>query len=314
MKYLKINGSLSLMFFACIVLSVFSCTNDDKFVLPDGTEGDFTTFGVDFTKGGTAVNANGLTLDEWDLCCIDDQVSAYNLYTAGDAASSVERTITHSSGASGTLGAISTFPSEGLQITMLEALAATGLTSDDVAVGESFTISHSLNGVVQGADVTVNIVSSLIDFDSALAGEMTGKATVTAQGGAATTWDGAVGNVWEGSVTFVRQHMNAEDDGEYIIMTKNGDADALEDISFGAYYAGYGTDSQANLPNGDLRLRDVDNKLSISGLSQWDEAYTVTDVVVEGTKLTFAWTNDYGEGAIIELTRADGEDWPALTN
>lgn len=302
------------MFLACMMLSVFSCTNDDKFELSDESEVDFTSFGVNFNKGGTAVAVNGLTLEEWDLCCIDDQVSAYNLYTAGDGTSSIERTITHSGGASGDLSAITTFPSEGIEVSMSEALAATGLTADDVAAGESFTIQHFLNGVSQGADITVGVVSSLITFKSALAGEMTGKATVTAQGGAAATWDGAAGSVWEGPVTFVRQQVNADDDGEYIILTKNGDGDAFEDISFGAYYAGYGTDAQGNLPNGDLRLRDIDNKLSITGLSQWDEAYTVTDVVVEGTKLTFAWTNDYGEGAIIELVRNDGEDWPALTN
>lgn len=322
MKYLKINRSLSLMFFACLMLSVFSCTNDDEFELLDGTKGDFTTFGVNFNEGGTAVVANGLTNDftenaegNWDLCCIDDQFSNYNFFTSGDAASSVERTITHSSGATGNLSAITTFPAGAttLSLTMLEALAATGLTADDVDLNESFKIVHWLNGKAQGgADITINLFSSLIVYDSALAGELTGKATVTAQGGAAATWDGAAGAVWEGPVTFVRQHMNAEDDGEYIIMTMNGVADPLEDMSFGAFYAGYGTDSQGGMPSGDLRLIDVNNKLSITGASQWDEVYSIENVVVNGSLLTFKWTNDYGEGAEIELTRNDGTDWPPL--
>ena len=312
------------MFFACVMLSVFSCTNDDEFVLPDGTEGDFTTFGVNFNKGGTAVVANGLVNDfadaaegNWDLCCIDDQFSNYNFFTSGDAISSVERTITHSSGATGDLSAITDFPADGatFTLTMVEALAATGLTADDVDLNETFTIVHWLNGNAQGgAEVTISLFSSLVVYKSALAGPMTGKATVTAQGGAAATWDGAAGNVWEGPVTFVRQQMNAEDDGEYVIVTMNGAADPLEDMSFGAFYAGYGTDSQAGMPSGDLRLIDVDNKLSITGVSQWDEVYSITDVVVNGALLTFAWTNDYGEGALIELTRTDGEDWPAGLN
>ena len=322
MKYLKINRSLSLMFFACLMLSVFSCTNDDEFELLDGTKGDFTTFGVNFNEGGTAVVANGLTNDiagddvgNWDLCCIDDQFSMYSLFTSGDAFSSIERSITHSSGASGSLSAISSVPADGvqLQLTMLEALAATGLTADDVDINESFTIQHWLNGKAQGgADIKVELFSSLVVYKSALAGELTGKATVTAQGGAAATWDGAAGAVWEGPVTFVRQQANAEDDGEYIIMTKNGAADPLEDISFGAYYSGYGTDAQGSLPNGDLRLRDIDNKLSITGASQWGEVYSIENVVVDGATLSFKWTNDYGEGAEIVLTRDDGEDWPPL--
>ena len=64
--------------------------------------------------------------------------------------------------------------------------------------------------------------------------------------------------------------------------------------------------------SGYLKLRDIDNKLSITGLSQWDEAYTIENVVVNGPLLTFKWTNDYGEGAEIELTRDDGTDWPPL--
>ncbi|MDB4163061.1 hypothetical protein N9602_04225, partial [Saprospiraceae bacterium] len=132
------------------------------------------------------------------------------------------------------------------------------------------------------------------------------------QGGAAATWDGNAGMVWEGPVTFVRQQLNPNDDGEYVISTQNGAADPLDDISFGAYYAGYATDAQGSLPNGDLRLRDIDNKLSITGASQWGEVFSIENIVVDGATLSFKWTNDYGEGAEIVLTRDDGEDWPPL--
>jgi len=63
-----------------------------------------------------------------------------------------------------------------------------------------------------------------------------------------------------------------------------------------------------------LRLTDVDGRIAITGASQWGEVYTVTQASGGGPTATIAWTNDYGEGAIVELTRTDGTDWPDLTN
>ena len=42
------------------------------------------------------------------------------------------------------------------------------------------------------------------------------------------------------------------------------------------------------------------------------QVFSIENIVVDGATLSFKWTNDYGEGAEIVLTRDDGEDWPPL--
>jgi hypothetical protein len=57
---------------------------------------------------------------------------------------------------------------------------------------------------------------------------------------------------------------------------------------------------------------DIDNKLSFTGASQWGEVFSISNVSVTDGVLSFNWTNDYGEGAHVALTRTDGEVWPDL--
>jgi hypothetical protein len=273
-----------------------------------GSDFEGTEFpGNEFTVEGTAISALGVSGD-FDIGKADVQSVNYTVNSRGGAISGVEVRITHPNGSAGSLGTSTSFP-DVKSVSLNDALTATGMAIDDVAVGDMWLVEYLVDGNPTTTSFSINTVTT---FKSALAGLCSGKATVTAQGGAAAGWDGNAGMVWEGPVTFVRQQLNPNDDGEYVISTQNGAADPLDDISFGAYYAGYATDAQGSLPNGDLRLRDIDNKLSITGASQWGEVFSIENVVVDGATLSFKWTNDYGEGAEIVLTRDDGEDWPPL--
>lgn len=296
---MKILNKLSMLLAVLFAITMVGCVGSEF----EGTEYP----GNEFTVSGTAISALNVSGD-FDIGKADVTSVNYTVNARGAAISGVEVRITHPDGPSGNLGTSTSYP-DVKAVSLNDALAATGMSIDAVEVGDMWLVEYFVDGNATTSSFLINTVTT---FKSALAGSMTGMATVTAQGGAAATWDGNAGMVWEGPLTFERQQLNPDDDGEYIIMTQNGNADPLEDISFGAYYAGYGTDAQGSLPNGDLRLRDVDNKLSITGLSQWDEAYTVTDVVVDGATLSFSWTNDYGEGANIVIVRDDGEDWPPL--
>lgn len=296
---MKILNNLSMLFAALIAITMVGCVGSDF------EASDFP--GNEFTVTGTAISALGVSGD-FDIGKADVASVSYTVNARGAAISGVEVRITHPDGPSGSLGTSTSFP-DAKTVSLNDALTATGMNIDQVEVGDMWLVEYLVDGNPTTSSFSINTVTT---FKSALAGTMTGMATVTAQGGAAAAWDGNAGMVWEGPLEFVRQQLNPDDDGEYIIMTQNGNADPLEDISFGAYYAGYGTDAQGSLPNGDLRLRDVDNKLSITGLSQWDESFTITDVVVDGATLSFSWTNDYGEGANIVITRDDGEAWPPL--
>lgn len=296
---MKILNNLNILFAAVIAITMVGCVGSDF----EGTEFP----GNEFTVSGTAISALGVSGD-FDIGKADVQSVNYTVNARGAAISGVEVRITHSDGSTGSLGTSTSFP-DVKAVSLNDALAATGMSVDDVEVGDMWLVEYLVDGVATTTSFSINTVTT---FKSALAGSMTGLATVTAQGGAAATWDGNAGLTWSGPVTFARQQLSPNDDGEYIIVTQNGAADPLEDISFGAYYAGYGTDAQGSLPNGDLRLRDIDNKLSITGASQWGEVYSIENVVVDGATLSFKWTNDYGEGAEIVLTRDDGEDWPPL--
>ena len=296
---MKILNNLSVLFAAIIAITMVGCVGSDF----EGTEFP----GNEFTVEGTAISALGVSGD-FDIGKADVQSVNYTVNARGGAISGVEVRITHPNGSAGSLGTSTSFP-DVKTVSLNDALTATGMAIDDVAVGDMWLVEYLVDGNPMTTSFSINTVTT---FKSALAGLCSGKATVTAQGGAATAWDGNAGMVWEGPVTFVRQQLNPNDDGEYVISTQNGAADPLDDISFGAYYAGYATDAQGNLPNGDLRLRDIDNKLSITGASQWGEVFSIENIVVDGATLSFKWTNDYGEGAEIVLTRDDGEDWPPL--
>ncbi|MDG1101577.1 MAG: hypothetical protein P8N29_10260 [Saprospiraceae bacterium] len=296
---MKILNNLSVLFAAIIAITMVGCVGSDF----EGTEFP----GNEFTVEGTAISALGVSGD-FDIGKADVQSVNYTVNARGGAISGVEVRITHPNGSAGSLGTSTSFP-DVKTVSLNDALTATGMAIDDVAVGDMWLVEYLVDGNPTTTSFSINTVTT---FKSALAGLCSGKATVTAQGGAATAWDGNAGMVWEGPVTFVRQQLNPNDDGEYVISTQNGAADPLDDISFGAYYAGYATDAQGNLPNGDLRLRDIDNKLSITGASQWGEVFSIENIVVDGATLSFKWTNDYGEGAEIVLTRDDGEDWPPL--
>jgi len=296
---MKILNNLSVLFAAIIAITMVGCVGSDF----EGTEFP----GNEFTVEGTAISALGVSGD-FDIGKADVQSVNYTVNARGGAISGVEVRITHPNGSAGSLGTSTSFP-DVKTVSLNDALTATGMAIDDVSVGDMWLVEYLVDGNPTTTSFSINTVTT---FKSALAGLCSGKATVTAQGGAATAWDGNAGMVWEGPVTFVRQQLNPNDDGEYVISTQNGAADPLDDISFGAYYAGYATDAQGNLPNGDLRLRDIDNKLSITGASQWGEVFSIENIVVDGATLSFKWTNDYGEGAEIVLTRDDGEDWPPL--
>ena len=63
---------------------------------------------------------------------------------------------------------------------------------------------------------------------------------------------------------------------------------------------------------GTLVLRDVCGTLSYTGTDQYGDAWTISNVVVDGSDLTFTWRSAYGETSTVTLTRTDGENWPVL--
>ncbi|CAM2785346.1 hypothetical protein [Flavobacterium frigoris] len=85
----------------------------------------------------------------------------------------------------------------------------------------------------------------------------------------------------------------------------------ISDGSFGGfralYFAAYGDTAATG-----LKLTDVCNKIAYSGTDNYGEAYTFTNLVVSGNKLTFNWASGFGEKGLTTLTRTDNTNWPSL--
>jgi len=141
------------------------------------------------------------------------------------------------------------------------------------------------------------------DFN-AFAGTMNGTA-VAASTEAGIGWDECADNAWSGMVI-----LEEESENVFIAYTIDTLGAQYEDMSFGAYYTCYTqVDTQDGFPNGDLRILVEGSTFSVTGSSQWDEVYTISDQTTDGGRMTFRWTNDYGEAADITLERTDGESW-----
>jgi hypothetical protein len=81
----------------------------------------------------------------------------------------------------------------------------------------------------------------------------------------------------------------------------------ISDATFGLFACLY-SDSA---PAGSLRFTDSCGKIGMSGTDKYGDAYSISDVVVDGAKLTYTWINTYGDGGRVTLTKKSGT-WPSL--
>ena len=212
-------------------------------------------------------------------------------------------------------------PSASYTFTLNDALAALNKTIDDVNGGDDLIFDGVIvmnDGRKFGPDNTGASLQGNNGFDGVFRfvkpllciSELDGTydfVTVTA----GPVWDPGIEVT--GTVRFEQTG-----DGEYdIYVTISGSDIEFLDMSFGAYFGGYGYDpndpnSQSGMPNGDLKLVDACNKLSYKGSSQWGEIYMFNSITVNGNELTLDWINDYEESAVTTIIRTDGSDWPDL--
>lgn len=270
-----------------------------------------------FTVAGATIAVSNVSGSEYNIADLDLTPISFDLTSRGEAVSSLNMYISLNGGDRQLVKSISSLPaSESFNIE--EAAAAAGVLADDLVPGDIFTMSFGEVSTASGefsAGPTVSVLVVTI-FKSALAGVFNCVTTLTNQT-AGYDWDacGEAGATWEGTVEWVRNQTDPNDNGNYTVISTSATGETFNDVSHGAYYACYNTDAQASMPNsataGDLFVSDVDGTISIPGASQWGEVFSVTSLSVDGAVLTFSWTNDYGEGAMVQLTRTDGAEWPA---
>lgn len=169
------------------------------------------------------------------------------------------------------------------------------------------------NGVTADApcnDGFLNTTNDTYGEDCSCQGEyQTYTCNCTLEGLYNATTTGIVSDVWECNSTWEGslEIVAAEDSLlEVYIILPNGDR--LLDLSFGSYNACYGTETQENLPNGDVLLYQTCSNYGFTGSSQWDEVFTLEEIVFEDNSIRLHIFNDYGEEWMTVLTKSDGSD------
>jgi len=83
---------------------------------------------------------------------------------------------------------------------------------------------------------------------------------------------------------------------------------SISDAAFGGTTGLYGPGNSAT----GVTLQDICNQISYTGVDQYGEIFTFSNLTVNASKLSFHWENDYGEFGDTTLTRTDGTSWPSL--
>ena len=239
---------------------------------------------TNYRPKGAIVNPGNVDPAFFDFSDQDNAFVAFDLTGKGETVNSAEVIVTHSGGASATWSNETSFPAS-VNVPYTDLLAALGLSSDDVELGDDFvftfkptTASGTFN---QGTTLTTPVtcmsdLSGAMDFVSTnyfCGGDpLTGTVTLTDAGG-----------------------------GKY----------TCDDWAFGTYPECYGGTAASW---GTLALTDVCNQISVSGADNYGDTWEWTITSIDGATLNFDWTQTYGEFGTVSLTRKDGKDWPPLFN
>jgi hypothetical protein len=200
-------------------------------------------------------------------------------------------------------------------VTIPDALAAMGFTTDDINGGDFFEFRLELRDTRGRTFTNTNLSGDVsggvfyrspffyripVICPSNLAGEYD----------LMTTTEGFCGNVFEGEVRFV----DGDTEGTYIIQV-NIDGNWVDDFSFGAYNVCYGPGTAEPGGGNGLRMTDACGQIAFNtaGSSPWGDNFIMTSVEVNGSTLTLGWESSWPpEQGVSNITRRDGSNWPPL--
>ena len=98
------------------------------------------------------------------------------------------------------------------------------------------------------------------------------------------------------------------------------DGDGIYDIASGFWDFGYYCTWYFGAPpgcgggaSGTLQLKEVCGVIRLVGTDQYGDPWQIFNVSTNGPELSFTFLSGFGEQADVVLIRADGEDWPTLT-
>lgn len=237
-----------------------------------------------YVPTGALVSASNVQTGFFDLGDPDNATVAFDLNYTGEDLSTTDIEMDFNGGTPVVFKPSAPVPGTET-VTFNDALAAAGLTIADVAVGDAFRF-HFVTSTASGTHRSSNTLLVNISCRSELAG----------------TYDYVSSNYFcsGGDLT-----------GQVTISEVNAGEYALDDWSFGTYPPCYGGTAASW---GTLILKDVCNKISISGIDNYGDSWEWAITDISGPNLTLTWTMTFGEFGDVVLTRPDGSDWPPLSN
>lgn len=183
-----------------------------------------------------------------------------------------------------------------LRISLLDALEGTGVSVDDLKVGDAFVFSFEVT-TASGTYVTGSRITIPVSCSNKFPGTYDFVSTDYFCGG----------DPLSGSVTITETEA-----GKY----------TFSDWGFGSYQECYGSAASSWGTLAFVRYTSDEcdecsqsaecNTISIEGADSYGDSWAFSIEKVEGTELTMSWTNDYGEFGTVVLSRPDGSNWPPL--
>ena len=234
------------------------------------------------TKGATVAISNSAGF--FDLGDLSSTFS-FDASSLGEAVTSFDVLKSYNGGTPVFHATVNSLPTT-LAITPAEAVDGLGITTDDLAIGDAITFSFDNVVTASGTYPSSASVSGAVSCLSALAG----------------TYDYATTETWCGSAATITGQTTWTEVGPGTY--------EIDDWSYGSYpdcYGGFVASSWAT-----LQISDVCNQVTVLGLDNYGDTWTLSGFSVDGADFTYSWGNTYGESGTTTLTRTDGTEWPPL--
>lgn len=304
-----------------LALLLVGCSSDDKVF--DQVQ-DTKTFGAILrtvsTESGTfnafdETSTFGVTLEEQDeenggLLESLDVFLSFTDFTDDGVDNSASEILIETIPASAFSPGENGLPVISYEISLEEARTALGLNADDYNGGDRFTVRFAVNltdgRTFSAADASGNVASgSYFRSPYAYSADLVCPSNLDVpftwvatdfffQGGSLGDFDSPSGTdtLVKTSSTSYTYGSGFFDFGYYCIVYNGLDPDCGSGAA------------------GSLELSDVCGKLTYSGADQYGDPWTISNVSVDGSDLTFTWESAYGERSTVTLTRTDGDAWP----
>jgi len=178
-------------------------------------------------------------------------------------------------------------------------------TTSDIQIGDKLTITAELT-LKDGRtlkllndDGSNNFSSKINNTNSYKNSQVYNVSCASSLGG---TYEFSTTNIGEAGGYFTSDTFT----GTVTFEDQGGGIYTISDASFGGYDELYGDIAK------NVELQDICNQISFKGTNQYGDSFAMTNLIVNGDKISFHWETSYGEFGDTTLKRTDSSSWPPL--